>query len=71
MTVRICQCENLWVMMNPLKLTQDLIVNSPLKLLYISSYISYKELVLTQDNNFYLMHLGILVTCLLNNGWIL
>ena len=68
MTVRIFQCEDLWVMMNPLKLTQDLIVNSPLKLLYISSYISYKELVLTQDNNFYLMHLGILVTCLLNNG---
>ena len=30
MTVRIFQCEDLWVTMNPLKLTQDLIVNSPL-----------------------------------------
>ena len=51
--------------------SQDLIVNSPLYLLLISLLISYKNLVLDQDNNFYLVHLSILITCLLNNEWII
>ena len=34
---------------------------------HISSKISYKNLVLDQDNNFYLMSLNILITCLLDN----
>ena len=31
----------------------------------------YENLVLDQNNNFYLMSLSILVTCLLGNVWIL
>ena len=50
---------------------QDLIVNSPLWLLHISLQISYENLVLDQDNSFYLISLNILITCLLNNVWIL
>ena len=49
---------------------QDLIVNSPLWLLHISLQISYENLVLDQDNSFYLISLNILITCLLNNVWI-
>lgn len=46
-----------------------MILNSLLWLLHISQYISSKNLVLDQDNNFYLMILGILVICLLVNVW--
>ena len=47
--------------------SQDLIVNSPLWLLHISLKISYENLVLDQDNNFYLISLNILISCLLDN----
>ena len=40
-------------------------------MLHTSLYISYDEFVLDQDNNFYLISLSILVTCLLCNVWIL
>ena len=52
-------------------LVQDLIVNSPLKLLHIFLKISCENLVLDQDNNLYLISLSILITCLLDNVWIL
>ena len=45
--------------------SQDLIVKSPLWLLHISLKLSYENLVLDQDNNFYLISLSILITCLL------
>ena len=51
--------------------TQDLIVNSPLQSLHISLQVSYKNLVLDQGNNFHLIILSILITCLLGNVWIL
>ena len=51
--------------------SQDLIVSSPLSLLYISLYISLESLVWDQDNNFYLISLSILITFLLDNVWIL
>ena len=38
--------------------SQDLIVNLPLLLLHISLLISYKNLVLDQDNNFGLIKFG-------------
>ena len=47
--------------------SQDLIVNSPLWVLHISLKISYENLVLDQDNNFYLISLNILISCLLDN----
>ena len=47
--------------------SQDLIVKSPLWLLHISLKISYENLVLDQDNNFYLISLNILISCLLDN----
>ena len=47
--------------------SQDLIVNSPLWLLHISLKISYENLVLDQDNNFYLISLNILISCFLDN----
>ena len=50
---------------------QDLIVNSPLWLLHIFLQSSYKNLVLDQDKNFYLISLNVLITCLLDNIWIL
>ena len=34
-------------------------------------YVSYKNLVLDQDDNFYLMSLSILINYLLDNVWIL
>ena len=46
-----------------------MILNSLLWLLHTSQYISSENLVLDQDNNFYLMILGILVICLLVNVW--
>ena len=50
----------------------DVIVNSPHKLLHILvNYCSCKNLVLDQDNNFHLIHLSILITLLLDSGWIL
>ena len=51
--------------------SQDLIVSSPLSLLYISLYISLESLVWDQDNNFYLISLSVLITFLLDNVWIL
>ena len=42
-------------------------VNSPLQLQHISFEIGYKNLVLDQDNNFFLICLSILITCLLGN----
>ena len=51
--------------------SQDLIVSSPLSLLYISLYISLESLVWDQDNNFYQISLSILITFLLDNVWIL
>ena len=51
--------------------SQDLIVSSPLSLLYISLYISLESLVWDQDNNFYQISLSILITSLLDNVWIL
>ena len=49
--------------------TLDQIANSPLQLLYIPLLISYEILVLDQDN-FYLISLSILITCLLNRVWV-
>ena len=51
--------------------TQDMIVNSPLQSLHISLQVSYKNLVLDKGNNFHLISLSILITCLLGNVWIL
>ena len=45
----------------------DLMVNSPLWLLHTSFKISYENLVLDQDNNFYLISFSILISCLLGN----
>ena len=39
-------------------------------MLRISQLISNKNLVLDKDNNFYLMSLSILITCLLDIVWI-
>ena len=50
---------------------KDLIVNSPLWLLHISLWISYENVVLDQDDNFYLISLSSLITFLLDNVWIL
>ena len=47
--------------------SQDLIFNSPIQLLDIYLFISNKNLVINQDNNFSLMSLSIHVTCLLDN----
>ena len=47
--------------------SQDLIVKSPLWLLHTSLKLSYENLVLDQDNNFYLISLNILISCLLDN----
>ena len=44
-----------------------MIVKSPLQLLHISMKISYENLVLHQDNNFYLISLSIFITCLLDS----
>ena len=40
-------------------------------LIHISLSISYRNLMLEQDNNLYLMSLSILITCLLHNVWML
>ena len=44
-----------------------MIAKSPLQLLHISMKIGYENLVLHQDNNFYLISLSILITCLLDS----
>ena len=49
--------------------SQDLIVNSPLYLLHISLYVSYKNLMLDHGNNFYLISLSTLITCTTDNVW--
>ena len=51
--------------------SQDLIVNSPFQLLHISLYISSENLVFDQGNNFYVICLNILITCLLDDVKIL
>ena len=51
--------------------SHDQIVHSPLWFLYVSLKISYENLVLNQNNNFYLISLSILITCFLDNVWIL
>ena len=51
--------------------SQDLIVNSPLYLLYVPFKIRHKNLVLDQDCNFHLISLSILITSLLDNVWLL
>ena len=51
--------------------SQDLIVNSPLWLIHISQLSSHKNFLSDQDDNFYLISLSILITCLLDNVWIL
>ena len=50
--------------------SHDLIVNSPFSLLHISMLINYENLVLDHDN-FYPITLNILITCFLDNVWIL
>ena len=45
----------------------DLIVNSPLWQLLISLWVSDRNMVLDQDHNLYVIRLGILITCLLDN----
>ena len=45
-------------------------VSVPLKLLHISLIINCKNLLLDQDNNFYLISFSIPITCLLDNLWI-
>ena len=48
-------------------------LNSLFHLLHISLLISNKNLVVCvdQDTNFYLINLSILITCVLDNVWIL
>ena len=65
---KIKMCVFCWF--NPLTL-HDLIVNSPFQLLNISLEIIYENLLLDQDNNFYLISLSILITFLLDIVWIL
>ena len=36
---------------------------------YISLKIKYENLLLDQDNNFFLISLSFLITCLLDNVW--
>ena len=50
--------------------SQDLIVYSPLKTVTYFLLVSCNNLVLDQDNNFYLIGLIILIMCLLDNRWI-
>ena len=48
-----------------------MIVNSPLQLVHISLKISYKNLVLEEENEFNLISLGIHISCLPDDIWIL
>ena len=50
--------------------SQDLIVNSPLQLSYISLSINQDNFVFNKKKNLYLINLSILITCLLSNVWI-
>ena len=43
--------------------SQDLIINSPLKLPRVTLWISFKNLVRDEGNIFYLLSLSILITC--------
>ena len=54
----------------PLPGSLNLIVTSPLKLIYIFLNISYETLVLYDNNKLYLIEQSILITCLLHNVWI-
>ena len=54
----------------PLPGSLNLIVTSPLKLIYISLNISYETLVLYDNNKLYLIEKSILITCLVHNVWI-
>ena len=47
----------------PLPGSLNLIVTSPLKLIYISFNISYETLVLYDNNKLYLIEQSILITC--------
>ena len=49
----------------------DLIVNAPFWLQYISLWLSYEDFGFDQDENLYLGSLNILITCFLDNVWIL
>ena len=51
--------------------SQDLMVNSLFQLLHISLKVSFENLVIDQDKKLYLLSLSILITCLLDNVWIL
>ena len=51
----------------PLPGSLNLIVTSPLKLIYIFLNISYETLVLYDNNKLYLIEQSILLTCLLHN----
>ena len=51
--------------------SQDLIVNSPLKLPRVTLWISFKNLVRDEGNIFYLLSLSILITCSLGSVYIL
>ena len=51
--------------------SNDLIVYSPYFLPHIYLWISYKDLLLGSENNLHLINLSILITCLLDNAWIL
>ena len=53
----------------PLPGSLNLIVTSPLKLIYIFLNISYETLVLYDNNKLYLIEQSILLTCLLHNKW--
>ena len=60
--------DSLWAGFN----CHDLIVNSCFQLLHILLWCSYENFILDQDNNFYqIEYLSILITCLLNNVWVL
>ena len=54
-----------------LELTLKFQWSNSLWLLRISLQNSHENLVLNQDNNLYLISLSILITCLLNNVWVL
>ena len=48
-----------------------MVVNSPFLLLPISLKIIYENLVLDQDHDLNLISLSILITCLVDNVWML
>ena len=50
---------------------QDVIANSPFSLLHIPVSNILENLMLDQDNNLCLISMSILITCLLDDVWIL